>query len=306
MIRTNIVNIVGGLGNQLFQYIFGLTLEDVTGTPTKFDISDFRQYNLHDGLAIEKYFEVELPLAPSTLIDQAPWVCRGYLKKRIASRFALLKGLSLPMHTDYTFSLRQSQLYRRIEYFFGYWQSQVYTTKDIARARKVLCFRKEINIAADRAIEQLGIVFENAAALHIRRGDYVAAPRRAPQYVLPISFYIRAMKLMAQKKGISKFYLFSDDIKWVKSNFPIDYNLHFIDSSASHSAAVDMCLMAKFSDMIISNSTFGWWAATLRTNENGLVFYPNPWVKPKFVSDIAQCTKPLKGWHSIRANPNRI
>lgn len=298
----DIVNIVGGLGNQLFQYLFGRTLANASGRTMVFDISDFQHYRLHGGLAIEKYFEVELPLASGTQLEQAPWLCRSHLRKRIASRLTS-QGWTLPIHTDYTFDLRGLRAPpRQMEYFLGYWQSQTYLADELSVAKSSLRFKEEIRLDVDRAVNLVDITFEGAAAIHIRRGDYVTAPSRAPHYVLPLDFYLRAMDLLANERGVAKFYVFSDDIKWVELNFPAHYDLRFIDDSISDSAGVDMCLMTRFSNMVISNSTFGWWAAALRENENGLVLYPQQWVKPKFANDLTKSAKPIDGWRAIDGN----
>lgn len=300
MSGVDIVNIVGGLGNQLFQYLFGRTLANISGRTMVFDITDFQHYRLHGGLAIEKYFEIELPLASGTQLEQTPWLCRSHLKKRIASRLASWQSLPLPIQTDYTFDLRHLRVPpRSVDYFLGYWQSQTYCADELSIAINSLRFREEVRLAADRAVELVGITFEGAAALHVRRGDYVTAPSRAPHYALPLDFYLRAMAILANERGITRFYVFSDDIEWAKLNFPAQYDLRFIDGSVSESAGVDMCLMTRFSDMVISNSTFGWWAAALRENENGLVLYPRQWVKPKFANDLTKSAKPVDGWRAI-------
>lgn len=302
MSGVDIVNIVGGLGNQLFQYLFGRTLANVSGRTMVFDISDFQQYRLHGGLAIEKYFEIELPLASGAQLEQAPWLCRSHLRKRIASRMTS-QGLALPIQTDYTFDLRRLRVSpRSVEYFLGYWQSQTYLADELAVARNSLRFREDVRLAADRAVDLVDITFEGAAAIHIRRGDYVTAPSRAPHYALPLDFYLRAMDILANERGITNFYVFSDDIEWVKLNFPINYNLSFIDGSVSGSAGVDMCLMTRFSDMVISNSAFGWWAAALRENENGLVLYTRQWVKSKFANDLTKSAKPIAGWRALNGS----
>ena len=298
----DIVNIVGGLGNQLFQYLFGRTLANASGRTMVFDISDFQQYRLHDGLAIEKYFEIELPLVSARQLEQAPWLCRSHPRKRIAARLTS-HGLALPIQTDYTFDLRRLRVPpRSVEYFLGYWQSQAYLADELLVARNSLRFKEEIRLAADRAVDLADITFEGAAAIHLRRGDYVTAPSRAPHYALPLGFYLRAMDIFANERGITKFYVFSDDIEWAKLNFPAQYDLRFIDGSVSDSAGVDMCLMTRFSDMVISNSTFGWWAAALRENENGLVLYPRQWVKPKFANDLTKSAKPIDGWRALDVN----
>lgn len=300
---VDIVNIVGGFGNQLFQYLFGRTLSKVSGRTMVFDISDFKHYRLHGGLAIEKYFEIELPLASGSQLEQAPWLCRSHLRKRIASRLTSWQGLPLPFQTDYTYDLRRLRVPpRSVEYFLGYWQSQTYLADELAVARNSLRFREEVRIAADRAVDLTDITFEGSAAIHLRRGDYVTAPSRAPHYALPLDFYLRAMGILTNERGITKFYVFSDDIDWAKLNFPAQYDLRFIDDSVSESAGVDMCLMTRFSYMVISNSTFGWWAAALRENENGLVLYPRQWVKPKFANDLTKSAKPIDEWRAIDGN----
>ena len=303
MSGIDIVNIVGGLGNQLFQYMFGRALERVTGRTMVFDISDFKRYRLHEGLAIEKYFEVELPLASDAQLEQVPWLCRSHLRKRVTSRLASWQVMMLPLQTDYTFDLRRRRVITRsTEYFLGYWQSQAYLADELLAVRKALRFREEIRLAADRAIDLADISFDGAAAIHIRRGDYVTAPSRAPHYALPVDFYFRAIDMLANERGITRFYVFSDDIEWAKLNFPAHYNLYFIDSSVTGSAGVDICLMTRFPDMIISNSSFGWWAAALRENEHGLVLFPRQWVKPIFANDLTKSAKPIDGWRALSGN----
>lgn len=299
MSGIDIVNIVGGLGNQLFQYLFGRTLANISGHTMVFDISDFQRYRLHDGLTIDKYFDVDLPVASGMQLEQAPWYCRSRLGKRFASRLSS-HGLPLQIETDYTFNLRHQRVVPpTARYFLGYWQSQAYLADELAAAKKSLRFKEEIRFEAARAADRANITFDRAAAIHVRRGDYVTAPPRAPHYALPLGFYFRAMDMLATEKGITKFYVFSDDIEWAKSNFPARYDLHFIDNSVSSSAGVDMCLMTRFSDMVISNSTFGWWAAALRGREEGLVLYPQQWVKPKFANDLAKSAKPIDAWRAI-------
>jgi hypothetical protein len=299
MSGIDIVNIVGGLGNQLFQYMFGRTLENISGRKMLFDISDFQHYQLHGGLAIEKYFEVELPLVSRAQLEQAPWICRSHLRKRISYHLAS-KGLPLLIQSDYTFDLRRprAQL-SNVEYFLGYWQSQAYLAGEVSLARNTLRFNEEIRHLADRAVDLVGINFKESAAIHLRRGDYVTSPARAPHYLLPLDYYLRAMDILVNEKGITKFYVFSDDINWAKLNFPAGYDLCFIDNSVSDSPGVDLCMMSKFSHIVISNSTFGWWAAAFRENESGLVLYPQQWVKPEFQNDLTKSTKPVDGWQAL-------
>jgi len=298
-----VVNIVGGLGNQLFQYLFGRSLENVSKLNVVFDTSDFWHYRLHKGLAIERYFEIKLPLISKEQLEQVPWLCRSRFGKRVASRFISRKGSSLKIQTDYSFDLRKQPISPYLgEYFLGYWQSQRYFSDEINVVKNSLCFREEIELAAEQAVDLVNITFDRAAAVHVRRGDYVTAPSRAPQYALPLEYYLQGMDMLASERGVSKFYIFSDDIEWAKLNFPAYYELCFIESSVSNSAGIDMCLLSKFSEMVISNSSFGWWAAALRKNGNGLVLYPQQWVKKRFLDDETKIAKTIDGWQALNWN----
>ena len=49
-----IVKILGGLGNQMFQYAYAKSLE-IRGFDVKLDLSGFKNYKLHGGYQLDKY-----------------------------------------------------------------------------------------------------------------------------------------------------------------------------------------------------------------------------------------------------------
>ena len=49
-----IVKIIGGLGNQMFQYAYAKSLE-IRGFEVKLDLSSFINYKLHGGFQLDKY-----------------------------------------------------------------------------------------------------------------------------------------------------------------------------------------------------------------------------------------------------------
>lgn len=304
MSEPNIVNIVGGLGNQLFQYLFGLTLEARSGVPTRFDVSDFSRYTLHGGLAIETYFDLTLPLLDSGDRAATPWLARGYNRKRAISKVAKYVGSLSPVATDDNFVLEDLERPRlRTRYFRGYWQSQPYDDNEIAKVIEELSFRDDVQRAAETALVGLDIDFPNAAAVHIRRGDYMKLPKHSPLYGLPLDYYYRAMEGLAVRNGIEKFYVFSDNVEELKTEFFPGHNVVFIDGSVSSSAGVDLCMMARFTHIIISNSTFGWWTAALRRRRFGTVTAPVPWLNPGFRGRDVFAVRLLDGWESLEVFP---
>ncbi len=296
-INRYVVNVVGGLGNQLFQYAFGEILQKKLGYSVFFDVSDYYSYKRHEGLAIEKYFD--LKLQPVEFRSITMRFFSSYWVKRIFSKLSFCKFIYTGFKTD-DFDLYGNEKVNSFCYFYGYWQSQKYTTNDLKFVIRNLNFRDYLESSADNVFRLINPNFNKAAAIHIRRGDYINAKKFDPQYVLPINYYLKSMDYMNNTAGVDEFYFFSDDIEWVKNNFKSDkYKLFFVDKKISISAGFDMCLMTRFNNLILSNSTFSWWSAYLRKAAGGNVLYPKQWVKAKFKNKHHYTIHIPSDWTSI-------
>lgn len=118
-------------------------------------------------------------------------------------------------------------------------------------------------------------------AVHIRRGDYVTNPAGS-LCSLKLDYYHMAMSALLGE--VDNFIVFSDDIEWCKKN--IDANTFYEgiprpkEQDKRYMTApildwLDLFLMAKCRNHIISNSTYSWWGAWLSGNESPL--YPSQW-----------------------------
>lgn len=294
-----IVNLIGGLGNQLFQYMFGTVLFDITGRDVKYDIGDFDSYHLHDGPVIPRYFDVGLTLVTDPPCVPLPWYLRTYKRKRIVSRLVSRTSLAgirdlLHVHTDRTFSLSNPlTLDERFNYFHGYWQTQPYSCVHLEQFCRGLKFRREIEGEANSMIRSSNMDLTRSAAIHVRRGDYVTAPNRAPQYPLSLDYYRNAMGALKNNEGIERFYIFSDDPAWIQSQFSEDNS---VISLKSKTAGLDLCLMSQFRNIIVSNSTFAWWGAALRRDKAGMVLYPLRWTKRSTALQVGITVPKDVGW----------
>lgn len=117
----------------------------------------------------------------------------------------------------------------------------------------------------------------NSVAVHIRRGDYCDSCRKdlflqscTPQY------YEAAINVMKEKYQAPVFFVFSDDIPWVKVNLNIP-NAYYIDWNKKKDSYLDMYLMSLCTANIIANSTFSFWGAMLG-NKKELVIKPKKWI----------------------------
>lgn len=127
--------------------------------------------------------------------------------------------------------------------------------------------------------------FENTVSLHFRMGDYKNLQHHHP--IMSIEYYINCISELINITGkdnwkILYFYekndetIVTNNVTQLNSKFP---NITFV--SVDHALAdwEQMLSMSLCKHNIIANSTFSWWGAYLNSNENK-VFYPSEWFGP--------------------------
>lgn len=112
---------------------------------------------------------------------------------------------------------------------------------------------------------------ENSVCVHIRRGDYIGTKHQ----VCDESYYLKSIEIMKNKVKKPKFYVFSDDIKWVKNNIKFKDKVTFIEGNNPNYE--ELRLMYSCKHFIISNSSFSWWAQYLTDNKNRVTIAPKKW-----------------------------
>ena len=125
----------------------------------------------------------------------------------------------------------------------------------------------------------------NAVSVHVRRGDYVNNKNaNAFHGVCSPEYYRKAIELIAKRVDSPKYFVFSDDIEWVKEHIEIP-NAVFVSQKdiADHE---ELVLMSKCKHAIIANSSFSWWGAWLNANPNKLVIAPKQWVSDSRVNTV--------------------
>lgn len=113
-----------------------------------------------------------------------------------------------------------------------------------------------------------------SVSVHVRRGDYMYP---ADNRTIPITFQKKAMKTVQRLLPNATFFIFTDDLDYVRQELHEYKNVIFVDNSLEQTASMlDFMLMSKCKNNIIANSTFSWWAAYLNRNENKIVVGPMP------------------------------
>ena len=165
----------------------------------------------------------------------------------------------------------------------GLWQHLKYPNWIIADFFADLKFQREVAINAEAALSSHGPSFDIDVSIHIRLGDYLTLPNSCH---LPLGekYYSDIIAELLMQQPARRFYIFSDDIEAIRGSWFQKMPVVFMGGYPGQTAYTDLFAMSRFKTMIISASTYGWWAGNL-SNPGTTVYYPKPWVRPKFAED---------------------
>jgi len=288
-----IVKLIGGLGNQMFQYAAGRSLAHYLNTEFKLDISAFEHYpdrfyalgnfRIQENFASPKdiYYLSGRPKTTSQkLLHRTNGVLTSFFSKFgiEAFRFKQRNSTHQPhlfiephFHFDQNFLNLQDNVY-----LDGYWQSERYF-KDIEEI-----ISKEFTVKEPLAGKNLELGNKihscESVSLHIRRGDYVSDPKMAKIHgVSPLEYYYTAIQNLTDHLTDPHFFIFSDDPKWVDNNLHIPHPFTLVYHNGPEAAHEDLRLMSFCKNHIIANSSFSWWGAWLSPNSDKIVITPKRW-----------------------------
>lgn len=181
----NVIEVCGGLGNQLFQYAFGRAMEEY-GTKVKYDITWYDRFHGNRPYMLDKF---------NTTIEtvHTPKDRKVFIEVEFNPSYVQMDGF----------------------YFHGYWQSPKYHENVFPKLKEEFTVKKELY--TDEFLQLYKkIKKENSVAVHVRRGDFLEHHRH---YVTSLHYYQNAMQIISTLKKNTVFYMFSDDMQWCKENF---------------------------------------------------------------------------------------
>lgn len=270
------VKLMGGLGNQLFQYAAARRLSHFSNARLQLDLSWFSLCSNADtarAYALHPFHILEDCPAPAVLSQfPAPFPKLTAL----ARRFSPFRGHYLKekhFHFD-----PELLLPRKEAYLDGYWQSERYF-QDI---REILLKEFTVKTAPAGLNRSLADQIQSdsvaSVALHIRRGDYVNNLLVHNFHgTCSLEYYQAAISKMVSLLPKAHFFLFSDDPGWVTSSFVVDHPFTLVSHNGPEAAHEDLRLMSLCRHHIIANSTFSWWGAWLSQGVDKTVVAPTRW-----------------------------
>src|SRR6266545_5484966 len=283
-----IVRLMGGLGNQMFQYAAGRRIALAHNVPLELDVSWFarspdRVYGLH-ALNISEAFAT-----PDELRE-----IRGPATKGIGRlAFRLRRLLRIGYRWRWIQERRLSPFDRRVReargptYLDGYWQSERYFSDIADTIRREFTIKvspdpRSREIAAQIAATAATATTESVS-VHVRRGDYVADPQKSQaRNVCTPDYYERSVRRVAEACGNPHLFLFSDDPDWVARKLRFAHPTTLVRHGSDHE---DLRLMSLCRHHIIANSSFSWWGAWLDPRPDKLMRAPRRWMNDPRVDD---------------------
>jgi hypothetical protein len=287
-----ISRIMGGLGNQMFQYALGWRLASQRDGILKLDLSWFElqekrkfeldQFNIRASIANRDYIRELIPFSSNRII-------RG-IWRRIDEK--------LPDNMGFVYREKQTGHFdpqvlhvKNRKYLDGYWHSEKYF-KDVKNEILTHFTLKQPLSDVDQALANEMSDNPYSVSVHVRRGDYVSEHRLIrSHYICTPDYYNETMHWMNKKfDGKAIFYIFSDDPDWCRTGleYPSEYK---IVSDNIRSNPVELVLMSHCRNAIIANSSFSWWGAWLIDNPDKIVLHPKNWFNHHAAPDIA-----AEGW----------
>lgn len=271
------VEIVGGLGNQLFGYAAGLFLSQKSSSLLKLNLAMIGAGGTDHGKTLRQ-FAIPSECLIEVGDNSSAWTFVNRIANKLSrhfNQFRRLKNFALKEYTatdlGYEEEFWNLKNARKIR---GYFQTYLYADTVLQKLRQhlVLTNPSDWFLSLSESIE-----LEDPIAIHIRRGDYLKLQDEFG--VLDISYYVNAMKAIGAL-GKRNIWIFTDSPQIVETEIrgtPLENSI-IIEPPLESTVNESLLLMSKCRTLVISNSTFSWWAAYLNSS-SAEIYAPSVWFK---------------------------
>jgi hypothetical protein len=276
-----IVKLVGGLGNQMFQYALGRHLAHLNNTELKLDTSYLLDRRPRPNVVFRDFdlpiFNIKAEVASdkevAAFTGSYTSKLRAYWHHRVTSKVFPPKVVreTSPSYDPNILETEDNS------YLVGYWQSEKYFKAIEDTIRADFTFKQPVLRESEplaQAIRQ-----SNSVCLNVRRTDFVTVPSSSETLgFVGSDYYKRAMANMEENMTDLHYFVFSDDLEWCKNNLKTRRPLTFVEHDhAGNKFCNYLQLMTFCKHFIIPNSTFAWWGAWLSKGEGKTVILPVKW-----------------------------
>jgi len=270
-----VVHLSSGLGNQLFQYAAGRALALARGVPLTVDPIAFApRFRTPEGRSVRRMFAIgnlRLPIDIRKVPAHVLTTARGYTRVRQALRDG--SRVKFVSSADYDAGFGRlpgnsvlSGYFQDRRYFLGYEDFIVREIQEALLNHSEGADQRTLPSAMPRGV----------AAVHVRRGDYLAHPEFHPDWFA--GYYRRIVPHLLHGYDLERLDIYSDDVDWCIGAFaPLGDKVCVMPQDARSHGIGDLLRMSRYPLLSIANSTFSWWAAAIASLRGATVIAPARW-----------------------------
>jgi hypothetical protein len=294
-----VVQIMQGLGNQMFQYASAKGLATQIQQPLKVNLDVYkrakrlRSYELGSYFAVVPDVVTEQEMQDFYLINPFRRIWnRLFPKQKIrALPYEEVWGIRLMYRLFNLFSPpHKRRFYEERHFHFdnrffkapthvfikGYWQSYKYFDHIKDHIKRDYTVRRELVQHLDELVAQMAAC--ESIALHVRTSDKLSEKNLRLYGRLTAGYYQRGVEtIQAKKDGNIKLYVFTDDVNHVHTYLPQGFETVIVSGTYAKSAIEDLYLMTRCKNIVMANSSFSWWASYLNMYSDSMVVVPKKW-----------------------------
>ena len=275
-----IVNLKGGMGNQMFQYALGYSLAKQKKMGLFLDLRFLNTYRKEapKGYVDRDYcldlFGIEPKLPRWIDLLKSFQIARSYKNRYVLGLLnSYIFGYSVLETSKTSFGSLKAKKKASL-YLDGHWQALDYFSDCETDIRDIFSNKVvDFEVRHERFISS--ICKFSDICVNVRRTDFIGNPFHD---LCTIEYYERGINALLEQRPSGKIFIFSDDVDWCKSAFRAHRNAMVVDHSLAGDRFIDYFhLMSMFGNFVIPNSTFAWWAAWLSKVEGKRVIMPKEW-----------------------------
>lgn len=273
-----VLRMMGGLGNQLFEYALYTSLQQKR-TDVRLDYrSLFLEMDRINRETIFDVFQLDRPYPSATGYGNIRKKMDNFISRVCWKLFKTFQEQEDGCFYPQVLKMQSGWLQ-------GYWQSPKYFADCEQELRERLRFKGELGIEGKQILQKIREA-TCPVSIHIRLGDYTDEVNNALfGNICTPAYYEEAIRRISDLYEDPTFFIFSNEPQKAKELIHVP-NCVVVDIHDESVAWADMYLMSRCHHNIIANSSFSWWAAWLNTNKDKTVIAPGKWINGKKTPDI--------------------
>jgi hypothetical protein len=281
-----IIKLKGGLGNQMFQYACTKRLALKHNTELKVDLSFLNDPENNKPPFTKRVYELnKFKVDDRIATDEELSLFKNIIEIKYKSRKnKILTVLKKTKINPFSIVLIQDTSFHKEILFLP---DNVLLEGWFTDERYFIDVREELLrlytplIIDDKFLPLMNSIIENnSVSMHFRRGDYLTNKDSKNYHgMLTLDYYNKAIEIINKRVKNPKYFIFSNDIDWVKKNFKPNVEIYHVENHPENDNCIDIYLMSLCKHNIIAHSSFSWWGAWLNKNKNKIVICPQRWTK---------------------------